>query len=101
MNAHGMLQLHAVVPPGMVPGQGFKVGVPDGRIMQVIVPPGHAPGSTFTFCVPPSASGPMAQAPNRIVVQPGRAAPAGGGAPLNSGALTTALQQQQQQQVVA
>jgi hypothetical protein len=101
MNAHGMLQLHAVVPPGMAPGQGFKVGVPDGRIMQVIVPPGHAPGSTFTFCVPPSAAGPMAQAPNRIVVQPGRAAPAGGGAPLNSGALTTALQQQQQQQVVA
>ena len=80
MNAHGMIQLHAVVPPNMLPGQSFKVGTPDGRIMQVVVPPNHAPGSTFAFCVPPTMNSPMLS----VSVQPNQPQPLGGNQLVNA-----------------
>lgn len=93
MDQHGMLQLHATVPPGFAPGMQFKVGVPDGRIMAVVVPPNHAPGAVFTFCVPPLDRGP----PTARMPLPSAPPRGGAPAPLGQGDLVLSLQQQQQQ----
>jgi len=56
----GQQLLNVQVPPGVAPGQQLTVRAPNNQLFTATVPPGHGPGSTFQMAIPRGSNAPNA-----------------------------------------